>query len=105
MAEAGTAGEPTEAGGQALARAIDDVRRRVSEAIAEGANLIILSDRNSTAELAPIPSLLLVAAIHQHLVARRPAPGSAWWSRAVTPVRCTTWPCSSGTGRPRSTRT
>ena len=68
VAEAGTAGEPTEAGGQALARAIDDVRRRVSEAIAEGANLIILSDRNSTAELAPIPSLLLVAAVHHHLV-------------------------------------
>ncbi len=30
--------------------------------------MIILSDRNSTAELAPIPSLLLVAAVHHHLV-------------------------------------
>ena len=30
--------------------------------------MIVLSDRNSTATLAPIPSLLLVAAVHHHLV-------------------------------------
>jgi len=66
--EAGTAGAPTVAGGEALRRAIDEVRRRVSDAIAEGANLIVLSDRNSTADWAPIPSLLLTAAVHHHLV-------------------------------------
>ena len=66
--EAGRAGAPTEAGGEALRRAIEEVRRRVSEAIAEGANLIVLSDRNATADWAPIPSLLLTAAIHHHLV-------------------------------------
>jgi glutamate synthase (NADPH) large chain len=65
---AGSAGAPTEAGGEALARAIEDVRGRVSEAIAGGANLIVLSDRNATEEWAPIPSLLLVAAVHHHLV-------------------------------------
>ena len=65
---AGTAGAPTVAGGEALRRALDDVRRRVSEAIADGANLIVLSDRNSTAEWAPIPSLLLTGAVHHHLV-------------------------------------
>ncbi len=57
VGEAGTAGLPTEAGGEALRRAIEEVRRRVSEAIADGANLIVLSDRNATAEWAPIPSL------------------------------------------------
>ncbi len=66
--EAGQAGAPTAAGGEALRRAIEDVRRRVSEAIADGANLIVLSDRNATADWAPIPSLLLTAAIHHHLV-------------------------------------
>ena len=66
--EAGEAGAPTAAGGEALRRAIDDVRRRVSEAIADGANLIVLSDRNATADWAPIPSLLLTAAVHHHLV-------------------------------------
>ena len=55
-------------GGEALRSAIDEVRSRVSAAIAEGADVIVLSDRNSTAELAPIPSLLLVSAVHHHLV-------------------------------------
>ncbi len=68
VATAGTVGEPTPEGGRALAAALDNVRARVSAAIAEGANLIVLSDRNSTTELAPIPSLLLVAAVHHHLV-------------------------------------
>jgi glutamate synthase (NADPH/NADH) large chain len=55
-------------GGRALHDAIEDVRDRVSAAIAEGADVIVLSDRNSTDALAPIPSLLMVAAVHHHLV-------------------------------------
>jgi glutamate synthase (NADPH/NADH) large chain len=55
-------------GGAALRAAIEDVRTRVTEAIAGGSDIIVLSDRNSTAELAPIPSLLLVSAVHHHLV-------------------------------------
>ena len=55
-------------GGAALGSAIDDVRTQVTEAISRGADVIVLSDRNSTATLAPIPSLLLVAAVHHHLV-------------------------------------
>ena len=42
--------------------------RHVSEAIEDGVRILVLSDRDSTAELAPIPSLLLTAAVHQHLV-------------------------------------
>ncbi|HTX62478.1 MAG TPA: glutamate synthase-related protein, partial [Acidimicrobiales bacterium] len=71
VAGAGSAGAPTAAGGLALASAIDEVRRRVSAAIADGANLIVLSDRHSTEELAPIPSLLVTAAVHHHLVRER----------------------------------
>ena len=55
-------------GGEALRAAIENVRAQVSEAIAGGADVIVLSDRNSAATLAPIPSLLLVAAVHHHLV-------------------------------------
>jgi glutamate synthase (NADPH/NADH) large chain len=55
-------------GGEALAKAITEVRRRVSIAIGLGANVVILSDRNSTETMAPIPSLLLTAAVHEHLV-------------------------------------
>ncbi len=71
VSRAGRAGRPTAAGGDALAWALDGVRRRVSEAIAEGANIIVLSDRNATVELAPIPSLLATAAVHHHLVRER----------------------------------
>ncbi|MHB1503097.1 MAG: glutamate synthase large subunit [Acidimicrobiales bacterium] len=59
---------PVGGGGDALREAIESVRRRVSEAVAAGANVIILSDRNSDAELAPIPSLLATSAVHHHLV-------------------------------------
>jgi glutamate synthase (NADPH/NADH) large chain len=71
VAEAGRTGAPTAAGGAALARAIEEVRRKVSAAIDEGANIVVLSDRNSTSELAPIPSLLLVSAVHHHLVRQK----------------------------------
>ncbi len=54
--------------GALLASAIEEICAKVSGAIADGANIIVLSDRNSTIELAPIPSLLLTAAVHQHLV-------------------------------------
>jgi len=55
-------------GGEGLRRALDEVRAKVSAAITEGAKLIILSDRYSSDELAPIPSLLLTAAVHHHLI-------------------------------------
>src|SRR3546814_13327052 len=51
-----------------MRRPIDDVRAKVSAAIADGAKLIVLSDRDSSEELAPIPSLLLTAAVHHHLI-------------------------------------
>ncbi|HEY4457632.1 MAG TPA: glutamate synthase central domain-containing protein, partial [Pseudonocardiaceae bacterium] len=55
-------------GGEALAAAIERVRREASEAIAAGARTLVLSDRDSDHRLAPIPSLLLVSAVHHHLV-------------------------------------
>jgi glutamate synthase (NADPH/NADH) large chain len=57
-----------EGGGAAMARRLDEICAEVSEAIAGGARVIVLSDRHCTAELAPIPSLLLTGAIHHHLV-------------------------------------
>jgi glutamate synthase (NADPH/NADH) large chain len=57
-----------EGGGTALAERIDELCAEVSAAIADGARIIVLSDRHSTAERAPIPSLLLTGAVHHHLV-------------------------------------
>ncbi|MET1000895.1 MAG: glutamate synthase large subunit, partial [Acidimicrobiia bacterium] len=55
-------------GGEGLRMAIDNVRAQVSDAIAAGANIIILSDRYADAESAPIPALLVTSAVHHHLV-------------------------------------
>ncbi len=55
-------------GGAGLRKAIEAVRDRASEAIAEGHNVIILSDRGHNADEAPIPALLAVSAVHHHLV-------------------------------------
>jgi glutamate synthase (NADPH/NADH) large chain len=62
---------PVAEGGEGLRRAIEDIRRKVSEAVADGARLIVLSDRESDEKLAPIPSLLLTSAVHHHLVRER----------------------------------
>ncbi len=55
-------------GGEELERRIDEICAEVSEAIERGARIIILSDRHSNIDYAPIPSLLLTAAVHHHLV-------------------------------------
>jgi glutamate synthase (NADPH/NADH) large chain len=62
---------PVAEGGPGLEAAIAKVCLRVSEAVALGANVVILSDRHSSEEFAPIPSLLLTAAVHNHLVRER----------------------------------
>jgi glutamate synthase (NADPH/NADH) large chain len=74
-------------GGPALQARLAEIRAEVSAAIASGARIIVLSDRGAQAgggptggqapdaateaELAPIPSLLLTGAVHNHLIAER----------------------------------
>jgi glutamate synthase (NADPH/NADH) large chain len=62
---------PVAKGGAGLRRALDDIRSAASAAIAGGARILILSDRESNATMAPIPSLLSVSAVHHHLVRER----------------------------------
>ena len=59
---------PFSGGGEALQRRLEEIFREVDAVIRQGKRHIVLSDRDSTAELAPIPSLLLTAAVHHHLV-------------------------------------
>ena len=59
---------PVAHGGAGMRQAIEHIRKAVSAAIADGVSLIILSDRESDERNAPIPSLLLTSAVHQHLV-------------------------------------
>ncbi|NEC04962.1 glutamate synthase large subunit [Streptomyces sp. SID7909] len=55
-------------GGDALAARIEEICTEADAAIEDGARLIVLSDRHSDAEHAPIPSLLLTSAVHHHLI-------------------------------------
>ncbi|MEI7029825.1 glutamate synthase large subunit [Streptomyces pratensis] len=55
-------------GGEALAARIEEICAEVDAAIEDGARLVVLSDRHSDAEHAPIPSLLLTSAVHHHLI-------------------------------------
>ena len=47
---------------------LEQIRQEVSNAINDGARIIVLSDRDGDAENAPIPSLLLTSAVHHHLI-------------------------------------
>ncbi|NGN91435.1 glutamate synthase large subunit [Nocardioides sp. KC13] len=58
-------------GAEALRTRLDEISAEVSQAIEDGARIIVLSDRHSTQEMAPIPSLLLTGAVHHHLVRER----------------------------------
>ena len=59
---------PLAEGVAGMARAVGRICDEAHDCIAEGVNIIILSDRNLGAERAPVPSLLAVAAVHHHLV-------------------------------------
>jgi glutamate synthase (NADPH/NADH) large chain len=62
---------PVAGGGAALRDRLAQIFDEADAAIAEGATHIVLSDRESNQEFAPIPSLLLTSAVHHHLLRRR----------------------------------
>ena len=55
-------------GAEAMQARIEEIFVEVSEAIKQGARFVVLSDRESGRDLAPIPSLLLTSAVHHHLI-------------------------------------
>ncbi len=55
-------------GPEGMQEAIDRICSQARDAIAEGVNIIILSDRLVSPRRVPMPSLLAVAAVHHHLV-------------------------------------
>jgi glutamate synthase (ferredoxin) len=57
-----------EEGGAGLERAMEEACRRASEAVRDGVNIVVLSDRGVSAEQAPVPALLAVAGVHHHLI-------------------------------------
>ncbi len=57
-------------GHEALEERLREIYAQVDAAIEQGVSFVVLSDRESDGELAPIPSLLLLSGVHQHLVRR-----------------------------------
>jgi glutamate synthase (ferredoxin) len=56
------------AGAKGLESALDELFAAADEAIKDGANILILSDRGVSPEMAPIPALLATAGLHHHLI-------------------------------------
>lgn len=55
-------------GGKGLERALERICRYAEDAIDDGFEIIILSDRAIDSDHAPVPSLLALAAVHHHLI-------------------------------------
>ncbi|WP_018155746.1 glutamate synthase large subunit [Demetria terragena] len=55
-------------GVSALRARLRGIFAEVDQAIEDGHRFVVLSDRDSNADFAPIPSLLLTAAVHHHLI-------------------------------------
>jgi glutamate synthase domain-containing protein 2/glutamate synthase domain-containing protein 1/glutamate synthase domain-containing protein 3 len=59
---------PIEDGAEGMSKRLDALCEEAARYVDNGANILILSDRNLGAERVAMPSLLAVAAVHHHLV-------------------------------------
>ncbi|HEX5789578.1 MAG TPA: glutamate synthase large subunit, partial [Luteolibacter sp.] len=59
---------PAKDGGKGLSKALEGLCKAADQAIAEGNNLLIISDRKLSSEMAAIPTLLVMGGLHHHLV-------------------------------------
>jgi len=55
-------------GSKSLEQAVEDVRAEASEAVDEGYEILVLTDRATDDDRVPIPSLLAVGGVHHHLI-------------------------------------
>ena len=55
-------------GTRGMESALADLSDSAASAVADGVHILILSDRGTDAQTAPIPSLLAVGAVHHHLI-------------------------------------
>jgi glutamate synthase (NADPH/NADH) large chain len=59
---------PAEHGAAGMEDALEQLCTRAKQAVRDGINIIILSDREAGTDRVPIPSLLACAAVHHHLI-------------------------------------
>ncbi len=55
-------------GSAGLEKALDELFAAADKAIADGVNLLVLSDRSADADNCPIPALLATSGLHHHLI-------------------------------------
>ncbi|MBD7957881.1 glutamate synthase large subunit [Microbacterium sp. Sa4CUA7] len=60
-----------DAGPHSLQARLEELCAEAEQAIEDGAEFLILSDRDSNKDLVPIPSLLMVSAVHHHLIRKQ----------------------------------
>ncbi len=65
---------PASGGGRAMEKALSDLFTKAREAVADGANILILSDRGVDKEHMAIPALLASAGLHNDLIAAKIRP-------------------------------
>ncbi|MCC8193130.1 MAG: glutamate synthase large subunit, partial [Deltaproteobacteria bacterium] len=63
--------EERHAGGDALEKGLNVLFAAADKALKNGATILILSDRKADAHSVPIPSLLAVSGLHQHLMRKK----------------------------------
>ncbi len=61
---------PVEEGTTGMGEALETLCRQAEQAVLEGYNILILSDRNTNRDYIPIPALLATSAVHHHLIRR-----------------------------------
>jgi glutamate synthase (ferredoxin) len=59
---------PVHSGGPGLEKSLSELCAKADAAIADGVNILVLSDRGHNRTRAPIPALLAVSALHHHLI-------------------------------------
>jgi glutamate synthase (NADPH/NADH) large chain len=59
---------PAEQGADGMQAALENICRQAEQAVTEGYNILILSDRHVDADNIAIPALLATASVHHHLV-------------------------------------
>ncbi len=61
---------PSGEGAAGMGPALDRLCQEAEQAVLDGYNILILSDRNTNRDHIPIPSLLATSAVHHHLIRR-----------------------------------
>ena len=59
---------PVTEGAEGMASAVEALQARAEQAVKDGFNIIILSDRSISADLIAIPALLATSSVHHHLI-------------------------------------